>query len=91
MIVNQNFEYVIKLNWCCKQGQGLFGGSLFSGVNQQSLCFSQQQTEAVGKEDAKSTIREFKLMIIGDGEVGKTTFVKKYLTGEFQEKYNGTP
>lgn len=31
--------------------------------------------------------REFKLLLIGDGGVGKTTFVKRHLTGEFERQY----
>ena len=30
---------------------------------------------------------EFKLVVIGDGGVGKTTYVKRHLTGEFQKPY----
>ncbi len=29
------------------------------------------------------TIVEFKVVLIGDGGVGKTTFVKRHITGEF--------
>ena len=32
-------------------------------------------------------VAEFKLIIIGDGGVGKTTFVKRHLTGEFEKQY----
>merc|ERR1711908_72247 len=32
-------------------------------------------------------IPEFKLVLVGDGGVGKTTFVKRHLTGEFEKKY----
>ena len=32
-------------------------------------------------------IPEFKLVLIGDGGVGKTTFVKRHTTGEFEKKY----
>ena len=35
-------------------------------------------------------IPEFKLVLIGDGGVGKTTFVKRHLTGEFEKKYIAT-
>jgi len=34
-------------------------------------------------------VAEFKLVLVGDGGVGKTTFVKRHLTGEFEKKYIG--
>ena len=33
------------------------------------------------------SIPEFKLLLVGDGGVGKTTLVKRHLTGEFEKKY----
>jgi GTPase SAR1 family protein len=36
------------------------------------------------------SIPEFKLILVGDGGVGKTTFVKRHLTGEFEKRYVGT-
>ena len=35
-------------------------------------------------------VKEFKLVLVGDGGVGKTTFVKRHLTGEFEKKYIAT-
>jgi GTP-binding nuclear protein Ran len=35
-------------------------------------------------------MKEFKLVLVGDGGVGKTTFVKRHLTGEFEKKYMAT-
>jgi len=35
-------------------------------------------------------IPEFKLILVGDGGVGKTTFVKRHITGEFEKKYVAT-
>jgi GTP-binding nuclear protein Ran len=34
-------------------------------------------------------VAEFKLVLVGDGGVGKTTFVKRHQTGEFEKKYVG--
>ena len=33
------------------------------------------------------TVPEFKLVLVGDGGVGKTTYVKRHLTGEFEKVY----
>lgn len=30
------------------------------------------------------------MILVGDGGVGKTTFVKRHLTGEFEKKYVAT-
>lgn len=38
----------------------------------------------------ESKIPEFKLVLVGDGGVGKTTFVKRHLTGEFEKVYVAT-
>jgi GTP-binding nuclear protein Ran len=35
-------------------------------------------------------VPEFKLILVGDGGVGKTTFVKRHMTGEFEKKYVAT-
>jgi len=37
-----------------------------------------------------STAPTFKLVLVGEGGVGKTTFVKRHLTGEFEKKYVAT-
>ena len=41
-------------------------------------------------EHSYKIIKKFKLVLSGDGGVGKTTFVKRHLTGEFEKKYIAT-
>jgi GTP-binding nuclear protein Ran len=48
---------------------------------QQAAAQQQQQTADAPK---------FKLILVGDGGVGKTTFVKRHRTGEFEKKYVAT-
>ena len=38
----------------------------------------------------KQALAEFKCILVGDGGVGKTTFVKRHITGEFEKKYIAT-
>lgn len=39
---------------------------------------------------AEGDIPTFKCVLVGDGGTGKTTFVKRHMTGEFEKKYVAT-
>ncbi|CEP03523.1 GTP-binding nuclear protein [Plasmodiophora brassicae] len=45
----------------------------------------QPTTNAAGQPEV-----QFKIILVGDGGVGKTTFVKRHLTGEFERRYIAT-
>merc|ERR1712086_55402 len=44
----------------------------------------------MGRTAKMAMVPTFKLVLVGDGGVGKTTFVKRHLTGEFEKKYVAT-
>merc|ERR1712137_140782 len=57
-------------------------GKFFFQIVSLHLCTSQLVNPL-----KSMAIPEFKLVLVGDGGVGKTTLVKRHLTGEFEKKY----
>lgn len=58
-------------------------------MQQPTEGFGQQQFGGQPQAGGQGPVAEFKLVLVGDGGVGKTTFVKRHLTGEFEKKYIG--
>ena len=51
---------------------------------------SMESNTETNQQAKPPAVAEFKLVLVGDGGVGKTTFVKRHLTGEFEKKYIAT-
>jgi len=72
------------------------GGSLFGGMSTGGFetggggLFGGQQQSFQQSGGQQQILAEFKLVLVGDGGVGKTTFVKRHVTGEFEKKYIAT-
>jgi len=63
----------------------------FAHSSQIGTPIARTPTAEVGKmENPTDNIPTFKCVLVGDGGTGKTTFVKRHLTGEFEKKYIAT-
>eukprot|EP01084_Bolivina_argentea_P016134 30219_1 len=62
--------------------------AFFGGNNQQNQ--KQFQNNQPNQQMNRQNVPQFKLVLVGDGGVGKTTFVKRHKSGEFEKKYVAT-
>jgi len=51
---------------------------------------NENQNQNQNQNQNTNQIPQFKLVLVGDGGVGKTTFVKRHKSGEFEKKYVAT-
>jgi GTP-binding nuclear protein Ran len=54
------------------------------------FTFGDNQSNSIQQEQEKKSKRKFKVVMVGDGGTGKTTFCLRHQTGEFQRKYEAT-
>eukprot|EP01083_Nonionella_stella_P019872 55165_1 len=62
--------------------------AFFGGNNQQNQ--KQFQNNQPNQKMNRQNVPQLKLVLVGDGGVGKTTFVKRHKSGEFEKKYVAT-
>eukprot|EP01094_Clydonella_sp_ATCC50884_P019831 TRINITY_DN3968_c2_g1_i1.p1 TRINITY_DN3968_c2_g1~~TRINITY_DN3968_c2_g1_i1.p1 ORF type:complete len:424 (+),score=108.79 TRINITY_DN3968_c2_g1_i1:50-1321(+) len=65
----------------------------FGGASAHSASAAVGKREAMAAEETRpklGPVATFKLLLVGDGGVGKTTYVKRHRTGEFEKKYVAT-
>jgi len=55
-----------------------------------ALATTAAAAQAKPVDQKAANIPKFKLLLVGDGGVAKTTFVKRHKTGEFEKKYVAT-
>jgi GTP-binding nuclear protein Ran len=58
--------------------------------NQSNFQGQQQNQQQPNQQMNRQNAPQFKLVLVGDGGVGKTTFVKRHKSGEFEKKYVAT-
>jgi len=49
-----------------------------------------EQSAQVVPQQSPTPQFQYKVVLVGDGGTGKTTFVKRHLSGEFEKKYVAT-
>jgi len=64
-----------------------FGGGNNNNNNNNNNQFQNKQPN---QQMNRQNMPQFKLVLVGDGGVGKTTFVKRHKSGEFEKKYVAT-
>jgi len=62
----------------------------FFGGNNQQQNNNQFNNNQPNQQLNRQNVPQFKLVLVGDGGVGKTTFVKRHKSGEFEKKYVAT-
>ncbi|KAL5185975.1 GTP-binding nuclear protein Ran-1 [Glycine soja] len=74
---------------CFRDASGNF---IIAKIEWRYPCLPVTEGDRLGALPQQHTVDypSFKLVIVGDGGTGKTTFVKRHITGEFEKKYEPT-
>lgn len=59
-------------------------------IQEEQLQQQQLQQQQLQQQQQQKEIPSFKCVLVGDGGCGKTTFVKRHMSGEFEKKYVAT-
>lgn len=99
------FNLILRFNFICPIILLIFNHKLFSLKQQQGFTLPQMALPTMNfnipqmqipqmtpqpQQGATGNVPTFKLILVGDGGTGKTTFVKRHVTGEFEKKYVAT-
>ncbi|EXB76287.1 GTP-binding nuclear protein Ran-3 [Morus notabilis] len=85
-------QEMVRTPMCCLTFQGGVDGDFSRDWTNEWLGSVDLRLESYLALPNQQTVDypSFKLVIVGDGGTGKTTFVKRHLTGEFEKKYEPT-
>ncbi|KIH47475.1 hypothetical protein ANCDUO_22464, partial [Ancylostoma duodenale] len=68
----------------------MFGGRYLAKSDDSDSAVYAQRRKSAKTDDAKSVMREYKIVVLGSGGVGKSALTVQFVQGIFVEKYDPT-